>query len=226
MSAKISDPAFPGNDVLGTLDVGNEVRSKEALREAGALQTAIFNSVNFSSIATDANGVIQIFTKRGAPGSTRINVSTRATLGQLERHLPFNREPAPDAQGNPMPVYDHEAILFRDAWGNQTDVSVSGGADQTRFYLSAGYALDEGIMRGASHEKLSTRLNLDQALGSWLTLAGGANYIRSHSDLVINGENGTGGLLTAGAGRVRIFDLDAASTRRTWGAFTVRPRNR
>ncbi len=32
-----------------------------ALREAGALQNAIFNSANFSSIATDANGVIQIF---------------------------------------------------------------------------------------------------------------------------------------------------------------------
>ena len=31
------------------------------MREAGALKTAIFNSVNFSSIATDANGVIQIF---------------------------------------------------------------------------------------------------------------------------------------------------------------------
>src|SRR3989440_3818920 len=37
-------------------------RAEEALREAGALQTAIFNSVNFSSIATDARGVIQIFT--------------------------------------------------------------------------------------------------------------------------------------------------------------------
>ncbi|MBA3404866.1 MAG: PAS domain S-box protein [Gemmatimonadaceae bacterium] len=62
MSAKIDDPAFPDDDVVGTLDdVGDEVRHKEALREAGALQTAIFNSVNFSSIATDANGVIQIF---------------------------------------------------------------------------------------------------------------------------------------------------------------------
>ena len=56
MSAKIYDPALPDDDVVGTLDVGAEVRSKEALREAGALQTAIFNSVNFSSIATDANG--------------------------------------------------------------------------------------------------------------------------------------------------------------------------
>ena len=34
---------------------------REALHKAGALQSAIFNSANFSSIATDAKGVIQIF---------------------------------------------------------------------------------------------------------------------------------------------------------------------
>src|SRR5579862_9229791 len=34
---------------------------RELLLKAGALQDAIFNSANFSSIATDANGVIQIF---------------------------------------------------------------------------------------------------------------------------------------------------------------------
>jgi len=61
MSKNIDDPAFPDDDVVGTLDVGDEVRRKEALRETGALQSAIFNSVNFSSIATDASGVIQIF---------------------------------------------------------------------------------------------------------------------------------------------------------------------
>ena len=61
MSARIYDPSFPDDVVVSTLDVGDKVRSKEALREARALQTAIFNSVNFSSIATDANGVIQIF---------------------------------------------------------------------------------------------------------------------------------------------------------------------
>jgi len=35
--------------------------SEEVLLKAGALQSAIFNSANFSSIATDAKGVIQIF---------------------------------------------------------------------------------------------------------------------------------------------------------------------
>ena len=36
-------------------------RAEEVLPEAGALQSAIFNSANFSSIATDEKGVIQIF---------------------------------------------------------------------------------------------------------------------------------------------------------------------
>src|ERR1700686_2705734 len=42
-------------------DVNVDVRHAEALLKTGALQSAIFNSANFSSIATDANGVIQIF---------------------------------------------------------------------------------------------------------------------------------------------------------------------
>jgi PAS domain S-box-containing protein len=42
-------------------DANLEVRHAEALLTAGALQSAIFNSANFSSIATDSKGVIQIF---------------------------------------------------------------------------------------------------------------------------------------------------------------------
>jgi len=42
-------------------DVNIDIRHSEVLLKAGALQRAIFNSANFSSIATDAKGVIQIF---------------------------------------------------------------------------------------------------------------------------------------------------------------------
>ena len=45
----------------GPADVITEVRREEALLKTGALQNAIFNSANFSSIATDEKGVIQIF---------------------------------------------------------------------------------------------------------------------------------------------------------------------
>src|SRR3954452_7708921 len=47
--------------VLAMEDVTARKRAEEALLKAGALQIAIFNSANFSSIATDEKGVIQIF---------------------------------------------------------------------------------------------------------------------------------------------------------------------
>ena len=51
--------------IIGYLLIGTDntarKRAEEALLKAGALQSAIFNSANFSSIATDAKGVIQIF---------------------------------------------------------------------------------------------------------------------------------------------------------------------
>jgi PAS domain S-box-containing protein len=53
------------NTIIGYLLIGTDntarKQAEEALRKAGALQSAIFNSANFSSIATDAKGVIQIF---------------------------------------------------------------------------------------------------------------------------------------------------------------------
>ncbi len=53
------------NSIIGYLLIGTDntarKQAEEALLKAGALQSAIFNSANFSSIATDANGVIQIF---------------------------------------------------------------------------------------------------------------------------------------------------------------------
>src|SRR3954464_14605694 len=45
----------------GTIAGNTEVRRQQVLFKAGALQAAIFNSANFSSIATDERGVIQIF---------------------------------------------------------------------------------------------------------------------------------------------------------------------
>ncbi|HEY0776446.1 MAG TPA: PAS domain S-box protein, partial [Gemmatirosa sp.] len=47
--------------VIRAADLSEDVPRPEALLRTGALQSAIFNSANFSSIATDAKGVIQIF---------------------------------------------------------------------------------------------------------------------------------------------------------------------
>src|SRR4029078_1617915 len=53
------------NAIIGYLLIGTDntarKQAEEALVKTGALQRAIFNSATFSSIATDAKGIIQIF---------------------------------------------------------------------------------------------------------------------------------------------------------------------
>ncbi len=66
-------------------DVTTDLRHAEALLTTGALQSAIFNSANFSSIATDAKGVIQIFNV-GAErmlGYTAAEVTNKMTPAEI-----------------------------------------------------------------------------------------------------------------------------------------------
>src|SRR5450756_1215442 len=60
MPKEIRDSAIL-NPAAGMVTGITEVRRQESLLKAEGLQNAIFNSTNFSTIATDAKGVVQIF---------------------------------------------------------------------------------------------------------------------------------------------------------------------
>ena len=66
-------------------DAYADVRHSETLLKTEALQRAIFNSANFSSIATDAKGVIQIF---------NVPRDAELILDELEGH-PINSASTP-----------------------------------------------------------------------------------------------------------------------------------
>ena len=77
------DTIIPGDDAKA--DGAIEMRRQETLHRTRALQNAIFNSANFSSIATDAKGVIQIFNV-GAEhmlGYTAAEVMDKITLADI-----------------------------------------------------------------------------------------------------------------------------------------------
>jgi PAS domain S-box-containing protein len=84
--------------VIGYLLIGTDnsarKRAEEALLKAGALQSAIFNSANFSSIATDAKGVIQIF-----------NVGAERMLGYSAADV-LNKF-------TPTDISDHDELVLR-----------------------------------------------------------------------------------------------------------------
>jgi len=79
-----ADDSIIGYLLIGTDNTARK-QAEEALLKAGALQSAIFNSANFSSIATDANGVIQIFNV-GAErmlGYTAAEVTNKITPAEI-----------------------------------------------------------------------------------------------------------------------------------------------
>ena len=84
MPRKVRDPAASGSAASST-EGGNELRRQQTLLKTGALQDAIFNSANFSSIATDEKGVIQIFNV-GAErmlGHTAVDVLNKITPADI-----------------------------------------------------------------------------------------------------------------------------------------------
>ncbi len=84
-SAASATPATPATPAAGSAPALTEQQRRKALLKTGALQTAILRSANFSSIATDERGVIQIFNV-GAErmlGYTAAEVVNRVTPADL-----------------------------------------------------------------------------------------------------------------------------------------------
>ena len=89
-SGKVSIPA----DDLGKADGITEIRRQEALLKTGALQTAILTSANFSIIATDEKGIIQLF-----------NVGAERMLGYQAAEV-VNKI-------NPSDIHDPDEVMAR-----------------------------------------------------------------------------------------------------------------
>ena len=106
--------------VLAMEDVTARKRAEEALLEAGALQSAIFNSANFSSIATDEKGVIQIFNV-GAErmlGYTAAEVTNRNTPADIsDPQEVIGRAKALSAELGTTITPGFEALVFKASRG-------------------------------------------------------------------------------------------------------------
>ncbi len=143
-------------------------------------------------------GVVQIFTKRGKTGAPLVSFTTGITLSELRKKLKVNEAPikfggSPDVQTqdiltpsltNTTPVtrYDYQDYIFRKAIGTDNNVSVSGGTDKTKYFASASYFFNQGIIKNTDFQRYSFRVNVDQTLNKWLTFTMGLNYINSSAN--------------------------------------------
>ncbi|HUF11651.1 MAG TPA: PAS domain S-box protein [Longimicrobiales bacterium] len=112
-------------------------RQNETLIKTGALQSAIFNSANFSSIATDANGVIQIFNvgaerMLGYSAAEVVNQVTPADISDPNELIGRAKELS-DELGTPI-TPGFEALVFKASRGIEDIYELTYiRKDETRF---------------------------------------------------------------------------------------------
>ncbi|HVT83846.1 MAG TPA: SusC/RagA family TonB-linked outer membrane protein [Chitinophagaceae bacterium] len=152
-------------------------------------------------------GVIQIFTKKGANGAPVVNFSTGIMVNHLRKKLKVNEAPtkfggptdgltaftqdlitippgSPGLLTNTTPVtrYDYQDYIFQTGLGTDNNVSVSGGTDKTKYYVSGSYFYNQGIVKNTDAQRYSFRANIDQTLNKWLSVNLGLNYINNSSN--------------------------------------------
>jgi TonB-linked SusC/RagA family outer membrane protein len=194
-----TQPFYDGarlNGVMGQsrmVDINpDDIEKIEVLN--GAAAAAIYGSRANS-------GVIQIFTKRGKSGIPQVKFSSSTIINSLRKRLEFNQAPikfggptdGPGAQTmdilspgltNTTAVkrYDYQDLIFQTGMGTDNNASISGGNENTKYYLSASYFYNQGIIRNTDFQRFNFRTNIDQKVTQWLSLNVGLNYINSNSN--------------------------------------------
>ena len=179
----------------------NDIVSVEILKDASA--TAIYGS-------RASNGVILITTRQGRAGVPRVEYSAYTGIQQnprkiqmlnLQEFARFHNE-FQEAHGwarNPLFMdpsvlgtgTDWQDEIFRNAWLQNHDVSVSGGFDKTTYALSLGYMKQDGVVLSSGFDRISTRLNVNSRMYDWLE-AGASMTIGSTSETIVLNDDDRG----------------------------------
>lgn len=140
------------------------------------------------------NGVVQIFTKRGTIGKPRFALTTRYSTSELRAQQPFNFYPFNEA-GLPVPRFNYQDDIFHRAPGEEVNLTVEGGNEQTRYFASGNYSNEDGILRSTSSKRQGARINLQQQLHPRLIANLTANYVNTENQFQAFGEQNSYGIM-------------------------------
>jgi hypothetical protein len=184
-----------------------DFESISVLKDASA--TSIYGS-------RASNGVVYITTKRGKNNTKgEITVHTQYGLSNLADRSAFERLMNADElakfwvgadlktqaqmdkirRENPYDTRWDKVYFQEDIPLMQTDISVAGGSEKSRYYVSGGYYNQKGVMYRSGFERYNLRSNVDSRVNDWLKL--GMNMSLTYYEAQTNqytGANLNGGL--------------------------------
>lgn len=174
--------------------VPNDIADMQILKDASS--ASIYGS-------RAANGVILITTKQGAEGKAKVSLTAQFGLNKVSSKIkPLNASQYKDLQDEIGMVQLPDGLTDVTDWFDETyttgniqnyQVSVSNGNDKMKYYLSAGYQNEKGVLDISYYKRYSFRLNVENQIRKWLMVSANVSY----ADYSNNG----GGAMGTGSNR-------------------------
>ncbi|MBO3270227.1 TonB-dependent receptor [Hymenobacter defluvii] len=184
---------FPGN--LNDINP-NDIASIEILKDASS--TAIYGT-------RGSNGVILISTKRGKTGKPQIRYNGyigpeylnnrlrpldgpaySAKYQEFARQRGLNVTPVPNLgeqanyeAGRTVDWFDE---ISQQGMIQDHNLSVSGGTDDVKYFVSGDYFKQKGVVKGFQFQRISLRTNIDANLTPWLRVGTSAFFSSNNDD--------------------------------------------
>jgi TonB-linked SusC/RagA family outer membrane protein len=202
----------------------SDIESIEVLKDASA--TAIYGS-------RGANGVVQITTKSGKAGVSRVTYESTYTNQIIQRKLNLmngvqmldfikqyytnsNLALPAEVTNATNAETDWQDQVLRSALQQNHTLSFSGGNDKTQYYVSGNYLDQPGIIKGSDFNRGSMRFNLTSQLNSRISLRTYMTASRTvsngfsasdNSPTRYTGKNGVGAMVLASP-TVPVYNAD------------------
>lgn len=201
-----------GNNPLASINP-NDIESIDILKDASA--TAIYGS-------RASAGVVLITTKRGAKGRSRVNYDVSVAwqkparlfdLLNAEQYVELKNEALRnnnvtaqqyflDTLNGQLIDTDWSDYLYRTGFQQTHNLGISGGSDQTTYYLSMNYTDQEGMIVRNAFQRYGGRFNLDHKIGQRIKVGGQIAYGNQFNEAPNTGSLPGEAFNTGGLGRL------------------------
>ncbi|MGL4293752.1 MAG: SusC/RagA family TonB-linked outer membrane protein [Bacteroidales bacterium] len=172
----------------------NDIESMQILKDASS--AAIYGS-------RAANGVILITTKNGQNGDAKITFNGQFGMNKVANKIEsLNAAQYSELQKEIGLVNLPDNLTDQTDWFDETystgnnqnyQLSIAGGNEKSRYFISGGYLREKGILDIAYYRRYNFRLNVDTDVRKWLNVSANVAY----SDYTSNG----GGTMGKGSNR-------------------------
>ncbi len=239
-----------GFDWAGGSNGQNVVNPLAAIAPSDIVSIDVLKDASACAIygAAGANGVVIVTTRRGKAGHSNVTYDGYVAWQQTAKRLDMMnlREYAQyqnqlfdegligdlnmdDAFKDPSLLgegTDWQDAIFRTAFMQSHQLSVTGGTEKAQFAASGGWMGQDGIIIGSDFTRFNGRFSVDSQMTDWLKLGGQLAYTRTDEKITLN--DGSDGIIMQAMTMqpsVPVYDFDGnfAGPNTTSGSSTWNP---